>query len=125
MPGRYFIRAEEVAPYHPAAHSGTTNRRLIAADTVGAKQVEVILGMIEKNHGTLPHAHPGIEQVCYLLEGQAVAEVDGERFEMSPGDCCFFPADMPHIFTAISDAPVKLLVIYSPPYGEDPSKVIR
>ncbi|MFZ9625549.1 MAG: cupin domain-containing protein, partial [Burkholderiaceae bacterium] len=30
-----------------------------------------------------------------------------------------------HGFTVTSDTPVKLLVIYAPPYGESPDKVIR
>jgi len=30
-----------------------------------------------------------------------------------------------HKFTAISDEPVKVLVIYSPPYGESPERVVR
>ena len=75
---RYFVKAGEVPGYHPANHTGTTNHRLIGADTVGARQVEVMLGVIEKGKGALPHAHPGIEQVCYLLEGEARAEVGGE-----------------------------------------------
>ena len=121
----YFVRAENVPAYHPANHSGTVNRRLICAETVGAKNLEVLLGVIEPNEGAAPHAHPGIEQACYLLEGRAIAEVGGEKRELGPGDCCFFPADVPHKFTAIGEKPVKLLVIYSPPYGEDPRKVIR
>jgi mannose-6-phosphate isomerase-like protein (cupin superfamily) len=51
--------------------------------------------------------------------------VEGEAFDMVPGDMCFFPADRMHVFTVTSDTPVKLLVIYSPPYGESPDKVIR
>ena len=121
----YFVSAAEVPAYPPANHSGTVNRRLICAETVGAKNVEVLLGVIQPNEGAAPHAHPGIEQVCYLLEGRALAEVGGERRELGPGDCCFFPAEVPHQFTAIGDRPVRLLVIYSPPYGEDPAKVIR
>jgi quercetin dioxygenase-like cupin family protein len=122
---RYFIQAADVPPYHPANHTGTTNRRLIGADNVGARNVEVVLGVIEKGRGAEPHAHPGMEQVCYLLEGTAVAEVAGERCAMKPGDACYFPADQMHKFTATSDTPVKVLVIYSPPYGESPHKVIR
>jgi quercetin dioxygenase-like cupin family protein len=121
----HFVRAESVPAYHPANHSGTVNRRLIGADTVGARNIEVVLGVIEPNQGAAPHAHPGIEQACYLLEGRAIAEVGGEKREMGPGDCCFFPADVPHKFTAIGERPVKVLVVYSPPYGEDPAKVIR
>ena len=39
--------------------------------------------------------------------------------------CCFFPAEAQHVFVAISDTPVKVLVIYAPPYGESPDKVIK
>jgi len=121
----HFIRREDVKGYHPANHSGTTNYRLISPETVGSKNIEVILGVIEKDQGALPHKHPGIEQVCYMLEGTAIAEIGEERKEMGPGDCVFFPSDTFHAFKATGDRPVKVLVIYSPQYGEDPTKVIR
>lgn len=124
-PKSYFVCPADVTPYHPANHVGTSNYRLISEGNVGAKNIEMILGVVEKNQGALPHAHPGVEQVCYMLEGSALAEVGGEKKVMLPGDCCFFPADMPHVFTATSDTPAKVLVIYSPPYGEDPAKAIR
>jgi quercetin dioxygenase-like cupin family protein len=122
---RYFVRAADVPAYHPANHTGTVNRRLIGAQNVGARQVEVVLGVIEKGKGALPHAHPGIEQVCYLLEGSARAEVGGETCELGPGDCCFFPPDTPHVFTVTSDTPARVLVIYAPPYEEHPGRVVR
>lgn len=121
----WIIRESDVQGYSPANHIGTVNRRLISPDTVGARHLEVLLGTIEKNQGALPHAHPGIEQVCYLLSGSAIVEVEGERGEMLPGDCCFFPADKQHVFTVTSDTPARLLVIYSPPYEENPDRVIR
>ena len=122
---RYFVRAAEVPPYHPVNHTGTVNRRLIGAANVGASRLEVVLGVVEKGKGALPHAHPGIEQVCYMLEGRARAEVGGEACELGPGDCCFFPPDLPHVFTVVSDEPVRVLVIYSPPYEEDPARAVR
>jgi len=122
---RYLVRADEVKAYHPANHTGTVNRRLIGPETVGARQIEVVLGVVEKGKGAQPHAHPGIEQVCYLLEGRARAEVAGQAMELGPGDCCFFPANAPHAFTVTSDEPAKVLIIYAPPYGESPDKVIR
>jgi quercetin dioxygenase-like cupin family protein len=125
MPSRYFVRGAEVPGYHPANHTGTTNRRLIGPETVGAKGVEIVVGTIEKGKGAAPHAHPGIEQVCYMLEGTAVAEVGGERCELGPGDACYFPPDAMHVFTVTSDTPVKVLVVYTPPYGEDPKNVVR
>ncbi len=121
----YFVSLDDVPGYHPANHVGTLNRRLIGPETVGARHLEVVHGTIEKGKGALPHAHPGIEQVCYLLEGRALAEVGGQRRELGPGDCCFFPADEMHVFTVVSDEPVKVLVIYSPPYEESPERVVR
>lgn len=121
----WIIRESEIPGYSPANHSGTVNRRLISSQTVGAKQLEVLVGTIEKGEGALPHAHPGIEQVCYLLEGSAQVEVEGERGVLEAGDCCFFPADKKHVFTVTSETPARVLVIYSPPYEENPERVIR
>ena len=121
---RFCVRQSDVTPYSPANHTGTRNYRLIGPETVGAKQVEVLIGEVERGKGALPHAHPGIEQVCYLLEGEAHVEVGGEKFEMRPGDTCFFPADAKHLFIATTPR-AKVMVIYAPPYGEDPAKVVR
>lgn len=121
----YFVRPEDVPGYSPANHTGTVNRRLIAPETVGATRMEVLLGTIEGGQGALPHAHPGMEQACYMLAGRARAEVCGQSREIGPGEMCFFPAGEEHIFTVVSEEPVRVLVIYSPPYGEDPAKVVR
>jgi len=121
---KYFVKRHHVEPYSPANHTGTVNRRLIGPETVGAQQLEVVLGVVEKGKGALPHSHPGIEQVCYMLEGRARVEVDGQTFEIGPGECCFFPADMPHVFTRVSQETLRVLVIYSPPYVESKEKGI-
>lgn len=121
---KFRVRPSDVTPYSPANHTGTRNFRLIGPETVGARNVEVLVGEIERGKGALAHAHPGIEQVCYLLEGEAHVEVAGEKFELKPGEACFFPADAMHLFIVTSER-AKVLVIYSPPYGEDPARVRR
>ena len=121
----FHVRQADVPSYQPANHHHTSNQRLIGPETVGAKQMEVLIGTLSKGGGALPHAHPGIEQSCYLLEGTARAKVGEQEFDLVPGDMCFFPADVMHVFTVTSETPVKLLVIYAPPYGESPDKVIR
>jgi len=32
---------------------------------------------------------------------------------------------MPHVFTAVGEQAVEVLVIYAPPYEEDPQRVVR
>ena len=124
-PPVYFVSTTDTPGYHPANHLGTLNRRLIGPETVGSRHLEVIHGTIEKGKGALPHAHPGIEQGCYWSKGRAVAELNGQRKELGPGDCCFFPPDALHVFTVVSDEPAQILVIYSPPYEESPERVVR
>lgn len=121
MKSKYLVRQADVTPYSPANHTGTKNFRLIGPETVGAKQVEVLIGEVERGKGALPHAHPGIEQVCYLLEGEAHVEIGADKFEMKPGEACFFPADTMHLLLVTSDK-AKVMVIYAPPYGESPER---
>lgn len=122
---RYFISPGEVVPYSPANHVGTVNHRLIGPDTVGSQSLEVLHGTVEPGHGALPHAHPGIDQAVYVLAGRAVAEVEGEVRELGPGDAAYFPADVPHVLTAIGEEQLRVLVIYTPPYMENPAKAVR
>ena len=57
-----------------------------------------------------------------MLEGRARAEVGGEVCELGPGDCRFFPADLPYVFTVVSEAG-QGAGIYSPPHEEHPARV--
>ena len=120
----YVIRAGERDSYSPANHTGTRNTRLVGPDVNGAKYMEIALGDIERNEGSPAHAHPDLEQAVYILEGEAIAGIDGVDHHVRQGDMMFFPPHVFHSIRVLSER-IKLLVIYSPPYGEDPAKVIR
>jgi quercetin dioxygenase-like cupin family protein len=91
---------------------------------IGAKYMEVLLGDIARGGNALAHAHPALEQAVYVLEGTAIAGIDGVDHEVQAGDVMFFPEGVYHSLKVTSER-VKLLVMYAPPYGEDPSKVVR
>jgi quercetin dioxygenase-like cupin family protein len=120
---KYVIRASDVPEYSPANHSGTKNRRMVAPGVNGSQYMEIIYGDIERHSGSAPHAHPGLEQATYIIEGEATVEVDGVMQAVKTGDLLFFPAKVFHDIRVISER-IKLLVIYAPPYGEAPEKVI-
>ena len=124
MKNKYVLRPEDVPSYSPANHSGTKNYRLVAPGVNGAQFMEIIYGDIERHAGSVAHAHPGMEQATYVIEGEATAEVDGTTYTVRTGDVLFFPAEVFHDLKVISDR-IKLLVIYAPPYGEAPEKVIK
>jgi mannose-6-phosphate isomerase-like protein (cupin superfamily) len=64
-----------------------------------------------------------------MLEGRArieVGEGDAMRVdEIGPGDACFFPRNVMHRFTVVSEQPVRVLIVYNPPYMERPENVRR
>ena len=59
------------------------------------------------------HKH-NCEESVLLLEGEAVAEIDGVEYPIRPGDVTFIPANIPHRFRNVSDSGVmKILWIYA------------
>lgn len=120
---QYVIREDDVQGYSPQNHSGTVNRRIIGKDN-GAKYLEVVVGTLAPGASADAHAHPGIEQVVHILERTGEGEVDGKTISFGPGDWVFLPEGSFHDFRVTSDQPMRLIVIYAPPYSENKDAVI-
>ena len=125
MKSPYVVSSEGANPYSPANHTGTVNQRVIGRENVGARRVEVLIGTIEKNHGALRHLHPNLEQASYLLQGHGTGELWGVEQLAKPGVWMLTPQAAPHRFTVTSDEPVKVLVVYAPPYAENPNAAVN
>src|SRR2546426_10475124 len=92
-PSPYVVRQDAVTPYSPLNHEATVNRRLVGRDNVGARQLEVVLGVVARGGGAPKHSHPGIQQARYGLEGRAAGRGrGGPAQEGGPGRPRAFPA---------------------------------
>ena len=118
------VRAADLAAYAPANHTGTANVRVIGPETVGATALEVLVGTIVKSHGAKPHAHPHLEQCAYMIEGTGESEAQGRVEALGAGTWAYVPAGVFHSLRVTSDQPARLLVVYAPPYGENPAQTI-
>lgn len=118
------VRAADLAAYSPANHTGTSNVRVICPETVGATALEVLIGTIVKSHGAKPHAHPHLEQCAYMIEGTGESQAEGRVEVMETGTWSYVPAGAFHTFRVTSDQPGRVLVVYAPPYGENPAQTI-
>ncbi|MDM0116654.1 cupin domain-containing protein [Variovorax sp. J22R133] len=118
------VRAADLAAYAPANHTGTSNVRVICPETVGATALEVLIGTIVKSHGAKPHAHPHLEQCAYMIEGTAESQAQGRVEALTPGSWSYVPAGAFHSFRVTSEQPGRVLVVYAPPYGENPAQTI-
>ena len=59
------------------------------------------------------HKH-NCEESVMLLEGTAIAEIDGVEYLIQAGDITFIPANLPHRFRNVSDSEgMKILWIYA------------
>lgn len=60
------------------------------------------------------HFHSRARQFFYILEGHAVLDVEGQRFELGPGQGLEVPPETTHQFVNESRESVSFLVISSP-----------
>jgi quercetin dioxygenase-like cupin family protein len=57
------------------------------------------------------HSH-NVEESVLILEGLAVAEIDGERFDLVAGEATWVPAGVPHRFLNRGDEPMRIYWVY-------------
>ena len=115
---RVVIRPQDVSAYSPANHTGTSNQRIISRATVGARHVEALIGTIAAGQGAHPHAHPTLEQASLILQGEGVGEIEGREVTIKAGELLFNPMGKFH--SLVTKTPVRVLVVYAPPYAENP-----
>lgn len=58
------------------------------------------------------HFH-NCEESVLILEGVAVAEIDGQRYDLKAGDTTWIPPNVPHRFLNESDAPMRIFWTYA------------
>lgn len=59
------------------------------------------------------HKH-NCEESVMILDGQAIAEIDGVQYHLGPNDTTWIPANIPHRFiNASKTEPVRIFWIYA------------
>ena len=94
----------------------TRGQRLVTYQT-GAQQLSSGLTRFEPGAKIPLHYHNVEEQVT-IVEGEAVAIIDGERHALRAYDTTYVPAGVPHHFMNESDAPMAILYVYPSPSVE-------
>ncbi|MEL6218224.1 MAG: XRE family transcriptional regulator [Pseudomonadota bacterium] len=55
------------------------------------------------------------EEVGFLLEGELELEVDGQRYQLRPGDSFYFSSDRPHGYRNLGSSEARVLWVNTPP----------
>jgi quercetin dioxygenase-like cupin family protein len=69
------------------------------------------------------HRHPAMEEIIYVISGQAEQWVDRESRVLGPGDVAHIPADMVHGTYNAGDETLVFLAILAPAVFEGPALV--
>jgi transcriptional regulator with XRE-family HTH domain len=72
---------------------------------------ELVPGARTGGAGDPPMHEPGSRETAVVERGAVVLVCDGERHELSEGDCVTFDADLPHHFENPGPSPAALLAV--------------
>lgn len=94
------------------AYSGITVKMLID-ERLGAALHTMFMVEYQPGGVAHPHDHP-LEEAYYILDGEIVAEADGERFTLGVGDFLWTGGGCVHAFYNETDTTVRWLETSSP-----------
>lgn len=90
----------------------TLDIKISGADTENDLAVFEQTGLTPKGGPPL-HIHPFQDEWFYVMEGDYLFQVGGEKYEMKPGDTIFLPRNVPHAFIQLTEKG-RLIVSYLP-----------
>ena len=100
----------------PEVDRGTgVKTRLLAHKGIGSEHLTNGITRFEPGAKIALHFHNCDESVA-IVEGEAVAEVDGKTHPMRLWDTTFVPAGVPHRFSNEADKPMAILWTYGASY---------
>lgn len=115
-PQPLLLRAQQIeASLQTFSHPWNPQSEIIGAylgRATGLKRTGINLAKIPpKKESFVYHSHHREEEWIYILSGQGIAEIDGEEFEVYPGDFMAFPTpSVAHHLRNTSDADLIYLM---------------
>jgi len=90
----------------------STAFKVLTDDSAGA--LFVIEHASRKKGGPPRHLHHNESEWFYVIEGEYIAEVGSERFQLKPGDSILGPRGVPHAWAYVGEGPGRLLIAFAP-----------
>ena len=93
---------------------GSTIRSILDRTNAPVEKQSLAEASMKPGQATERHFHKISEELYFLLEGDALMDVDGETHAVGPGDAILIPAGAWHQITATTD--LRFLCCCAPPY---------
>lgn len=98
---------------------GSTIRSLLDLATAPVRNQSLAEATVEAGGATERHYHRDSEELYYVIEGEGVLEVDGERAPVQAGDAVLIPPGAWHQIRASEAGPLRFLCCCAPPYRHE------
>ena len=83
----------------------------LAGASTGAQNIATGMSIFPPGTAIPLHTHSS-EEAVVLLEGKAVCEVNGQRYDLVPYDATYVPAGVPHRFINVGDGEMRITWSY-------------
>lgn len=83
-------------------------------DITESEDLIVVRVDLEPGGGHPFHIHPGMDEVIYIISGQAEQWIEKEVKNLGPGEAVYIPKKMVHATFNSGDEPLSFLAILSP-----------
>lgn len=119
-PRQAVIRPNALVPWEapPAHYHGAYSKMLVRPETAGSKLVDYRISVYQPRGYVAPHKHRIQEQIYYILEGEAMMEIEGERTAVRPFDTIFLPPGVEHAIYNTGLGDLRFIVVTCPPEDE-------
>ena len=118
MSSAFHIDERDWSPLRGLAVSAAGFKRLVESDyTGGAFDIE--LTRIGPGGASTPHTEPW-SHLFYVLDGEAVLEIEGESARLKPGSVAPVRAGQTHHLTNTGPGDLVMLVVYHPARTRNP-----
>ncbi len=87
--------------------------KMLIDKVFGAQHMNVFMVEFQPGGAGNSHDHP-LEEAYVILSGRARAHLDGERYEVGPGDVVWTGVGGVHAFFPVGDAPVRWIEVQAP-----------
>jgi len=89
--------------------------KILDAENSGLKNVEIAMCIFSPGEIAVLHYHKNLEEIYFIIEGEALIELDGKWYPVKAEDCVAIPIGLRHrIKNGSNSKTLKFLSINSP-----------
>lgn len=104
---------------------GSEIRPLIDRTTSSITRCSLAEERLEPGQAVTPHFHRETEEVYYILEGEGVMTVGGEKRDVSAGDAILIPLNAIHSLENTGSASMRIVLVCGPAFSRSDENFVE